>query len=201
MKQIRLFQIVQGPIVAVAVGIGLNLAFAGSSLAIEGEHTVNLPVSDGLAGFFGQFTLPDFGSISNSNVWVVAATMAIVASLETLLCVEATAQRSPRPGNDTKKYAEKTVKRPPDHKQSGTAGNRDRFWFLKIYPANCLSRHEARCVSKPACKGNLSCQSYLYFASGFAATDYHDNSTQLSNKLKGTKAHKPNDCPNTCEHD
>ena len=43
MKQIRLFQIVQGPIVAVAVGIGLNLAFAGSSLAIEGEHTVNLP--------------------------------------------------------------------------------------------------------------------------------------------------------------
>lgn len=96
MKQIRLFQIVQGPIVAVAVGIGLNLAFAGSSLAIEGEHTVNLPVSDGLAGFFGQFTLPDFGSISNSNVWVVAATMAIVASLETLLCVEATDKLDPR---------------------------------------------------------------------------------------------------------
>ena len=96
MKQIKLFQIVQGPIVAVAVGIGLNLLFAGSGLAIEGEHTVNLPVSDGIAGFFGQFTFPDFASVTNPNVWVVALTMAIVASLETLLCVEATDKLDPR---------------------------------------------------------------------------------------------------------
>ena len=96
MKQIKLFQIVQGPIVAVGVGIGLNLAFAGSGFAIDGEHTVNLPVAEGLKGFFGQFTLPDFGSITNSEVWIVAVTIAIVASLETLLSVEATDKLDPQ---------------------------------------------------------------------------------------------------------
>lgn len=96
MKNIKLFQIVQGPIVAVASGVGLNLVLAGTDFAISGEHTVNLPVSDGLTGFFGQFTLPDFGAITNGQVWVVAVTMAIVASLETLLCVEATDKLDPQ---------------------------------------------------------------------------------------------------------
>ena len=75
------------------------------------------------------------------------------------------------------------------------------FVFLKIYSSNFLSRHEARCDSKPACKENLSCQSYLCLVSGFAAVDQDDKSTQLSNKLEGTKAHSLNDCPNTCERD
>ncbi|MCB9192011.1 MAG: SulP family inorganic anion transporter [Flavobacteriales bacterium] len=96
MKKIKLFQIIQGPIVAVVAGIGFNLAFAGTDLAINHEHTVNLPVSQGLNGFFGQFTLPDFGAVTNSKVWVVALTMAIVASLETLLCVEATDKLDPQ---------------------------------------------------------------------------------------------------------
>ena len=82
-----------------------------------------------------------------------------------------------------------------------SAGNRHGFCFLKISSSVLLSRHEARCDSKPACKGNLSCQSYLCFASGFAAVDHDDKSTQLSNKLEGTKAHRLNDCPNTCERD
>jgi len=91
MKKIKLFQIVQGPIVGVAAGIGLNLVFQNSSsLSISTDHTVNLPVASDLAGFFGQFTLPDFASITSPEVWVVAATIAVVASLETLLCVEAT---------------------------------------------------------------------------------------------------------------
>ena len=96
MKSIKLFQIVQGPIVAVAAGIGFNLAFTGTDMAISGEHTVNLPVSEGIAGFFGQFTLPDFGAITKPEVWVVAVTIAIVASLETLLCVEATDKLDPQ---------------------------------------------------------------------------------------------------------
>ena len=96
MKQIKLFQVVQGPIVAVVAGMGLNIAFAGTEFAISGEHTVNLPVSEGISGFFGQFTFPDFGSITNPAVWVVGATIAIVASLETLLCVEATDKLDPQ---------------------------------------------------------------------------------------------------------
>ncbi|MCF8276638.1 MAG: SulP family inorganic anion transporter [Flavobacteriales bacterium] len=95
-KRFKLFQLVQGPIVAVAVGIGLNLAFAASSeFAVANEHTVNLPVSAGLMDFFGQFTLPDFGAITNTKVWTVAFTIAIVASLETLLSVEATDKLDP----------------------------------------------------------------------------------------------------------
>lgn len=97
MKRIKLFQIVQGPIVAVVAGIALNVAFASNAeLLIAAEHKVSLPVSDGLMGFFGQFTLPDFGAITNTKVWTVAFTIAIVASLETLLCVEATDKLDPR---------------------------------------------------------------------------------------------------------
>jgi MFS superfamily sulfate permease-like transporter len=97
MKKFKLVQIVQGPIVAVGVGIGLNLVFAESAtLQIVGEHTVNLPVPDGFVGFLNQFTFPDFSAITNPQVWMVALTMAIVASLETLLCVEATDKLDPQ---------------------------------------------------------------------------------------------------------
>jgi MFS superfamily sulfate permease-like transporter len=96
MKKMRFFQLVQGPLVAVGVGIGLNLAFAGSMFEIHNEHTVNLPVTDGLSGFLGQFSLPDVSAIGSYEVWIVAATIAIVASLETLLCVEATDKLDPQ---------------------------------------------------------------------------------------------------------
>ncbi len=96
MNRIRLFQIIQGPIVAVAAGIGLNFAFSASpELMIAGEHLVSLPVSNGMMDFFGQFSLPEFGAISNGNVWTVAFTIAVVASLETLLSVEATDKLDP----------------------------------------------------------------------------------------------------------
>lgn len=97
MKRIKLFQIVQGPIVAVAAGMGLNILLKGhATLGVSNEHTVNLPVSDGMMDFFSKFTMPDFSAITNSEVWVVAATLAIVASLETLLSVEATDKLDPQ---------------------------------------------------------------------------------------------------------
>ena len=109
----------------------------------------------------------------------------------------------PRPRKDTNKYIEKLEKRPPDHKQSGTKVRWESPWvlFFNFVSSNSLSRHEAWCEAKPACKGYLSCQSYLCVASGFAAVDHDDKSTQLSNKLEGTKAHRLNDCPNTCARD
>lgn len=97
MKKQRIFQIVQGPLVAVAAGIGLNVLFKDHELfAISHEHTVNLPVSTDLTSFFHQFTLPDFGAIGNAEVWIVGVTIAVVASLETLLCVEATDKLDPQ---------------------------------------------------------------------------------------------------------
>ena len=50
-------------------------------------------------------------------------------------------------------------------------------------------------------QGKLEVSIVYLFASEFAAVDHDDKSTQLSNKLEGTKAHRLNDCPNTCERD
>lgn len=95
MKKIKLFQVVQGPLVVVVMGIILGIAFQGSSLAIGPEHMVSIPVADDLAGFFGQFTLPDFSAITRPEVLLTGAIIALVASLETLLCVEATDKLDP----------------------------------------------------------------------------------------------------------
>ena len=48
-----------------------------------------------MADFIGQFTFPDFSAITNLEVWKIAIVLAIVASLETLLCVEATDKLDP----------------------------------------------------------------------------------------------------------
>ena len=56
---------------------------------------VNIPVPESPAGFFNQFTFPDFSVITNFEVWKIAFVLAIVASLETLLCVEATDKIDP----------------------------------------------------------------------------------------------------------
>ena len=96
MKKIKLFQIVQGPLVVVALGIILGIVFKGSQFAISQEHMVAIPVADGFDGFVGLFTLPDFSQILNPQIWIVGITIAIVASLETLLCVEATDKLDPQ---------------------------------------------------------------------------------------------------------
>ena len=54
-----------------------------------------MPVASGVSSFFGQFTLPDFSQIGNKEVYILAVTIALVASLETLLCVEATDKLDP----------------------------------------------------------------------------------------------------------
>lgn len=95
-KRFAIFQLIQGPLVTVVTGILLTIAFNSSeTLAISREHLVNIPVSDSLQSFIGQFTFPDFSQWNNPHIYVVALTIAIVASLETLLCVEATDKLDP----------------------------------------------------------------------------------------------------------
>ena len=97
MKKIKLFNIVQGPLVVVAMGIVLNLVFQSmSGFALKSDMVVAVPVPESISGFFGQFTTPDFAQMLNPAVWVVGATIAIVASLETLLCLEATDKLDPQ---------------------------------------------------------------------------------------------------------
>ncbi len=94
-KKFKLSNIIQGPLVAILAGIGLVFAFKGGSHEMIAEHLVNVPVAKNTNEFLSFFTFPNFGAITNVLVWKTAAVIAIVASLETLLCVEATDKLDP----------------------------------------------------------------------------------------------------------
>lgn len=95
-KKAKIFQIIQGPLVAVVVGIIFYVVTQSSeSLAIAESHLVTVPIPEDAASFFGQFSFPKFSAITNPDVWLVGFTIALVASLETLLCVEATDKLDP----------------------------------------------------------------------------------------------------------
>lgn len=95
-KKSKIFQLIQGPLVAVIFGIVFYLVTQNNdSLSIADKHLVSVPIPENAASFFGQFSLPNFNAILNIDVWIVAFTIALVASLETLLCVEATDKLDP----------------------------------------------------------------------------------------------------------
>jgi MFS superfamily sulfate permease-like transporter len=95
MQRLKIFTYLQGPLVAILGGIALVYAFKGGSHEMIAEHLVNVPVAESASEFFGLFTFPNFNAIVNPLVWKTAAVIAIVASLETLLCVEATDKMDP----------------------------------------------------------------------------------------------------------
>lgn len=95
-KKGKFFQLVQGPLVAVVVGIIYYVLTATNpQLGISAEHLVSVPVPKDFNSFLGQFSFPNFRGITNPEIWVIAFTIALVASLETLLCVEATDKLDP----------------------------------------------------------------------------------------------------------
>ncbi len=96
-KRTRLLGTLPGPLVAVAWGIAYHLLSQQfwPNLAIAPEHLVNLPLLAGPSELPSQFILPDFSRFLNPDVYVVAATLAIVASLETLLSLEAVDKLDP----------------------------------------------------------------------------------------------------------
>lgn len=86
----KLFKLLPGALVAVVSSIVLNALYnsAFPQLALNPEHLVQLPFN-GFSELFGSIHLPDFTRIFDPLVLKVAITIAIVASLETLLCVDA----------------------------------------------------------------------------------------------------------------
>lgn len=93
----KVFQIVQGPLVAVAVGIIYYIITKDNSTwSIDQSMLVSVPTPEDLSSFLGQFSSPNFDQITNPQIWITAFTIALVASLETLLCVEATDKLDPR---------------------------------------------------------------------------------------------------------
>jgi MFS superfamily sulfate permease-like transporter len=98
MKKIGLFKFIPGALVVVLIGILLNYIFSISfpGWALNGEHLVQLPVASSASEFIGFFRFPDFSAFANPDVYIMGLTIAIVASLETLLCVEATDKLDPQ---------------------------------------------------------------------------------------------------------
>ncbi len=96
-SKIPKLKVLPAPLVAVLAGVGLNQLFiaAGSKLGLAQSHLVNLPVAGSFSEFAGQFTLPNFSQLANPDVWVIAVTIAIVATVETLLNLEATDKLDP----------------------------------------------------------------------------------------------------------
>jgi MFS superfamily sulfate permease-like transporter len=84
-------KLIPAALVAVIVGVIINQIFeaTGSSLSIRKDHLVSLPIPKSLEEFKSIFLFPDFSAIGDKQVWIVAVTIAIVASIETLLCIEA----------------------------------------------------------------------------------------------------------------
>lgn len=78
-------------LVAVVLGIVLNEIFkaTGSSLALDPDKLVVLPTPQSLAEVGSMLTLPSLEGFTNPQVWILGGTIAIVASIETLLCIEA----------------------------------------------------------------------------------------------------------------
>ena len=92
----KVFQVIQGPLVAVILGIiYFLLTREHPVLSISEEHLVNVPVPADATSFLDQFSFPNFSVIIRPEIWVTAFTIALVASLETLLCVEATDKLDP----------------------------------------------------------------------------------------------------------
>lgn len=90
---------IPAPLVVVLLGVGLSFAFQGTSLALINGHFVSIPAVSSLNEFMGLFVFPDFSQITNQDVWTVAFTIAIVASLETLLSIEAVDKIDPQKRN------------------------------------------------------------------------------------------------------
>lgn len=88
---------IPGALIAVLAGILINEIFrmTGSSLLIGEDHLVSLPVPESMSQFWTQFSFPDFSQMANVEIWVVAITIAAVASIETLLCIEAADKLDP----------------------------------------------------------------------------------------------------------
>lgn len=87
-----------GPLVVVVLGVVMNAVFAAvaPALAVPATHLVQVPVADSFAKFTSFFSTPDFGAIGNGAVWTTALTLAIVASLESLLSVKAVDELDPK---------------------------------------------------------------------------------------------------------
>ncbi|MCX6317194.1 MAG: SulP family inorganic anion transporter [Bacteroidetes bacterium] len=89
-KRSGFIKLIPAPLLVVFLGVGINELFKSTtSYGIDPEHMVNLPVAGSAEEFFSFFSFPDWTHVMSKDVLITAATLAIVASLESLLSIEA----------------------------------------------------------------------------------------------------------------
>jgi MFS superfamily sulfate permease-like transporter len=84
-------RLIPAPLILVLIGVGINELFKGSGSmpGLEGGHLVKIPGASNTSEFLSFFTAPDWNAFLNAKVWLTGGTLALVASLETLLSIEA----------------------------------------------------------------------------------------------------------------
>jgi MFS superfamily sulfate permease-like transporter len=84
-------KMIPAPLLVVLVGVGINLGFGAleSAAGLKSEHLVSIPIANSAGEFFSFFTFPDWSQVLNKDIWITGLTLALVASLETLLSIEA----------------------------------------------------------------------------------------------------------------
>ncbi len=90
-KKFAISKWVPGALIAVLVGTALNelVVFFDPALKLIDTQLVKLPVANSIQAFGQQFSFPDVASLANPKVYILAVTIAIIASLESLLSTEA----------------------------------------------------------------------------------------------------------------
>jgi MFS superfamily sulfate permease-like transporter len=86
-----------GALFAVIIGAAVNyfLTASGHAWALSGKHLVQLPIIHDFAALKKELFFPDFAAIGNKEVWSAAVVIAVVASIETLLSIEAIDKMDP----------------------------------------------------------------------------------------------------------
>lgn len=97
-KPFQKLKLVPSGLIVVLLGILINQLFKmqGSGLYLGTIHLVNLPIAGSFSEFADQFSLPDFSGFGQYKVWETGLVIAAVASIETLLCIEATDKMDPQ---------------------------------------------------------------------------------------------------------
>ncbi len=89
-KSKKILAPIPGPLVAVVVSVLTHFLFENyfPSLAISTKHFVSLPAisEQGISSFI---SLPDFSQLNNPKIYTVAVLLAVIASIETMLSIEA----------------------------------------------------------------------------------------------------------------
>lgn len=97
MKKIKIFKLIPGALIVVIGSVGINYLFMNyfPELAVTASHLVSLPEISSVQALGNELRLPDFSQFANPSLYVVAFTIAIIASLESLLSVEAVDKLDP----------------------------------------------------------------------------------------------------------